>query len=55
MKTLLTFGVVFLAGCSSEPGYFERGMSAADPTERGLAYIAFAIFMAAIIRGCLNK
>ena len=46
--SLLTVG---LGGCTGATG----NISATDPTERGLSYIAAAIVTAAVIRALFNK
>lgn len=43
--------VIFISGCSGATG----NISATDPTERGLSYIAAAIVTAAILRALFNK
>ena len=43
--------VVLLVGCVGATG----NMSADDPTERGLSYIAAAIVTAAVLRAIFNK
>ena len=40
-----------LAGCAGATG----NVSASDPTERGLSYVAAAIVTAAVIRAFFNK
>ena len=40
-----------LAGCSGATG----NISATDPTERGLSYVAAAIVTAAVIKAICNK
>lgn len=54
-KTALSFGVialaVFLAGCAGATG----DISALDPTERGLSYVATALVTAAVIRAIFNE
>lgn len=42
---------LLLTGCAGATG----NMSATDPTERGLSYVAAAIVTAAIIRALCNK
>lgn len=43
--------VLLLSGCAGSLG----NISATDPTERGLSYVAAAIVTAAIIRAFFNK
>lgn len=54
-NSLYMFGVVsiicFLSGCSGSLG----NISANDPTERGLSYIAAAIVTASIIKVIFGK
>jgi hypothetical protein len=43
--------LLLLTGCAGATG----NLSASDPTERGLSYVAAAIVTAAIIRALFNK
>ena len=43
--------IALAAGCSGATG----NVSAADPTERGLSYVAAAIVTSALIRAVCNK
>lgn len=43
--------LLMLVGCAGATG----NVSATDPTERGLSYVAAAIVTAAIIRAFFNK
>ena len=47
----LSLLTVWLGGCTGATG----NISATDPTERGLSYIAAAIVTAAVIRAIFNK
>jgi len=55
MKTIVSFGtflfVSLLTGCAGAVG----NITATDPTERGLSYIAAAIVTAAVLRAIFNE
>lgn len=46
-----TVVLLLLSGCAGATG----NVSATDPTERGLSYVAAAIVTAAVIRALFNK
>ena len=48
---IAAFAAILLTGCSGATG----NISATDPTERGLSYLAAAIVTAAIIRAIFNR
>jgi hypothetical protein len=50
MKKLIPF-LLFLTSCAGTLG----DISAKDPTERGLSYIAAAIVTGAVLRAIFNK
>jgi hypothetical protein len=47
----LSVGLLAMCGCAGATG----NMSASDPTERGLSYVAAAIVTSAVIRAFFNK
>ena len=51
MNVILTSLFIFLTGCTGATG----DVAAADPTERGLAYVGAAIVTAAVIKAIFNK
>jgi len=58
-KIAITITILLLTGCAeikqSYSEFISLGMGIEDPTERGLAYVAIAIIISAVIRGFLNK
>ena len=52
VRSILLLAVPFiLSGCAGATG----NMSASDPTERGLSYVATAIVTGAVLRAFFNK
>jgi hypothetical protein len=51
MKKTIPYLMFLLVGCAGATG----NLSASDPTERGLSYIAAAIVTAAVLRAFFNK
>lgn len=55
--TKLRWGIVvaclLMGGCAGATG--AQGMASADPTERGLSYVAAAIVTNGVMRGILNR
>ncbi len=51
MRLLILALLIALSGCAGALG----DITAADPTERGLSYVACAIVTAAILQAFLNK
>ena len=47
------FCCIVLTGCAGATG--AKGTTSADPTERGLSYIAAAIVTSAVLRAFFNK
>lgn len=50
-KIWISISVAMLSGCAGATG----NITATDPVERGLSYVAAAIVTAAVIRAFFNK
>jgi len=58
-KITLLATALLIAGCSEIHNFYNKAISPvteiADPTERGLTYVAMALIISAVIRGFLNR